>query len=137
LNFNIFRMKKTIVIVLLLGIFIACNSGDKTGGTKADAAADGTTPAAAAATNPEADKGLELIGKSDCFTCHKVVDASTGPAYEAVAAKYPDNEAVVDSLSKKIIKGGSGNWGAIPMTPHPEISEADAKSMVRYVLSLK
>jgi cytochrome c len=137
LNFNIYFMKKTVVILSLLGAIIACNSSDKAGEGKGGAATDATTPASTASTDPEADKGLALVGKSDCFTCHKIVDASTGPAYEAVAAKYPDNDAVVDSLSKKIIKGGAGNWGTILMTPHPEISEADAKSMVRYVLSLK
>jgi cytochrome c len=40
-------------------------------------------------------------------------------------------------LASKIIKGGSGVWGAIPMTPHPQISEDDAKQMVKYVLLLK
>lgn len=92
-----------------------------------------TTPA----EDPEVARGLELIAQSDCLTCHKVVDAGIGPAYEAVAAKYPDNNAVVDSISQKIIKGGSGNWGPVMMTPHPDISEADAKAMVKYILSLK
>lgn len=128
-------MKKTIVMFLLLGVFVACNSGDKGAEGKGDAATDGT--AAAAAEDPEVTKGLELIAASDCLTCHKIIDASTGPAYEAIAAKYPDNDAVIDSLSHKIIKGGAGNWGQVAMTPHPDISEADAKTMVRYVLSLK
>jgi cytochrome c len=54
-----------------------------------------------------------------------------------VAAKYPKNDAVIDSLSDKIIKGGSGNWGTIPMIAHPALSKDDAKAMVNYVLSLK
>lgn len=126
-------MKKAAIIFCLAGLVIACNSGDSTDNKVENKEAEPTV----AAEDPEVARGLELVGKSDCFTCHKVVDASTGPAYEAVAAKYPDNDAVIDSLSKKIIKGGVGNWGTVPMTPHPDLSEADAKAMTKYVLSLK
>lgn len=87
--------------------------------------------------DPDAQKGLELVGKSDCFTCHKLDVQFTGPAYIDVAAKYPNNDAVIDSLSDKVIRGGAGNWGQVPMTPHPQISKDDAKLMVKYVLSLK
>ncbi|MGZ3958256.1 MAG: c-type cytochrome, partial [Flavisolibacter sp.] len=83
------------------------------------------------------EKGLNLIAKNDCLTCHQVEVKTTGPAYMDVAAKYPNNEAVIDSLSNKVIKGGSGNWGTVPMTPHPSLSKEDARSMVKYVLSLK
>ena len=82
-------------------------------------------------------KGLELVAKSDCFTCHKVNETAVGPAYQLVADKYENNEAVIDSLAQKIIKGGSGNWGQVPMTPHPQVSVDDAKAMVKYVLALK
>ncbi len=126
-------MKKAAIIFCLAGFIIACNSGDSTDNKVENKEAEPTV----AAEDPEVAKGLELVGKSDCFTCHKVVDASTGPAYEAVAAKYPDNDAVIDSLAKKIITGGVGNWGTVPMTPHPDLSEADAKAMTKYVLSLK
>jgi cytochrome c len=126
-------MKKAAIIFCLAGLVIACNSGDSTDNKVENKEAEPTV----AGEDPEVAKGLELVGKSDCFTCHKVVDASTGPAYEAVAAKYPDNDAVIDSLAKKIITGGVGNWGTVPMTPHPDLSEADAKAMTKYVLSLK
>ena len=125
-------MKKAVIIFCLAGCIIACNS-EGSGSTKTE----NNEPEQTAAEDPEVAKGLELVGKSDCFTCHKIVDASTGPAYEAVAAKYPDNDAVIDSVSKKIITGGAGNWGTVPMTPHPDISEADAKAMTKYILSLK
>ena len=98
---------------------------------------DGLHYPAPASEDPDVARGLELVGKSDCFTCHKIVDASQGPSYESVAAKYPDNEQVIDSVSKKIITGGAGNWGTIPMIAHPDISEADAKAMMKYILSLK
>ena len=126
-------MKKTIVLFSFLAFIASCgnnNTGDKSADAK-------TEEAAPKAEDPEVEKGLNLVAKSDCLTCHQVETASTGPAYTAVAAKYPANDAVIDSLSEKIIKGGLGNWGTVPMTPHPSISKDDAKAMVKYVLSLK
>ncbi len=88
--------------------------------------------------NPDYEKGLALVGKSDCLTCHKINEASTGPAYADVAARYTDaSDTTITRLANTIIKGGSGQWGAVPMTPHPGISEDDAKQMVKYVLLLK
>ena len=128
-------MKKIIFIFSLTTLVASCgsNTGDKTSDTSKDTVA--TTPAVA--EDPEIEKGLNLIAKSDCLTCHKIEEKFTGPAYTDIAAKYPDNEQVIDSLSDKIINGGTGNWGAIPMTPHPTISKEDAKSMTIYILSLK
>ncbi len=134
-------MKKLFIILSFSGfsLFISCGGGnDKNAETEsrkdeAKEVAKEETPA----ENPDYDKGLELVGKSDCLTCHKVNEASTGPAYSAVAAKYPNNAAVIDSLSNKVIKGGAGNWGVVPMTPHPNLSKEDAVAMVKYVLALK
>jgi cytochrome c len=66
-----------------------------------------------------------------------VKEKNIGPAYQDVANKYENNDENIALLASKIIKGGSGVWGAIPMTPHPQISEDDAKQMVKYVLLLK
>lgn len=87
--------------------------------------------------NPDYQKGLGLIAQSDCLTCHKVDETSTGPAYRDVANKYPNDEKTVAMLADKVIKGGSGNWGQIPMTPHATLSADDAKQMVKYVMLLK
>jgi cytochrome c len=130
-------MKKALVVIAGLAFLVACGGGNTENNKATTEETPATTEAAAPATSPEAEKGMELIAQSDCLTCHKVVEASVGPAYEAVAAKYPDNDAVVDSLAQKIIKGGAGNWGTVPMTPHPDMSPDDAKAMVKYVLSLK
>ena len=89
------------------------------------------------AANPAIAKGLELVGKSDCFTCHKVDEKFVGPAYQAVAERYTLSDAVLDTLSNKVIKGGSGRWGVVAMPAHPKLSKEDAKTMVTYVLSLK
>jgi cytochrome c len=89
-------------------------------------------------TNPDYQKGLTLISQSDCLTCHKVNEASTGPAYADVAARYANAaDTTITRLGKKIISGGAGDWGAIPMSPHPTVSQADAEQMVKYVLLLK
>ena len=61
----------------------------------------------------------------------------TGPAYDSVANRYKTTDANVQMLAEKIIKGGSGNWGNVAMTPHPALSEADAEQMVKYILLLR
>jgi cytochrome c len=80
--------------------------------------------------------GQLLLGKSDCVGCHSVQNKMVGPAYVTIAQKYPMTEANVTALSQKIINGGSGQWGQIPMTPHPAITSPDARKIVKYILSL-
>lgn len=82
-------------------------------------------------------RGAKLIEGADCTGCHRENDKLLGPAYKAVAEKYPNTPANVKMLASKVITGGKGNWGDIAMTPHPNLSEADAQEMVRYILSLK
>lgn len=84
----------------------------------------------------DAEAGKLLIAKSDCFACHKSDGKLVGPAYTEIAKKYKATDANVTLLSGKIIKGGSGTWGQIPMAAHPQITQVDAKKMVRYILSL-
>jgi len=80
---------------------------------------------------------LELVSGSDCFTCHKIAEKNIGPAWQDVAAKYTDQDTAVQYLAKKIIKGGAGVWGEVPMVPHPALTPADAESIAKYVLLLK
>ena len=109
--------------------------------TPAVSASAVVTPAPAKAAAPddsaEIKKGQALISKSDCLACHKVDVKVLGPSYKDVANKYPNNAATVNQLVDKIKKGGSGVWGAIPMSPHPALSDDDARAMVKYILSLK
>lgn len=83
------------------------------------------------------DAGKELIAKSDCLGCHKEQDKLIGPSYIEVAKKYPATAENVTLLANKIIKGGVGIWGEVPMTPHPQITAADAETMAAYILNLK
>lgn len=131
-------MKKLFIILSFSGLAIltSCGSGnDKNAETEArkDEAQAQEEPA----ENPDYEKGLALVGQNDCLTCHKVNEASTGPAYSAVAAKYANTPEIIEQLSNKVIKGGSGNWGVVPMTPHPNLSKEDATAMVKYIMTLK
>lgn len=129
-------MKKYYVAIAFLALIAACNSGTETKEAKSTTPAATNAPADMSA-NPDYQKGLELIAKSDCLTCHKVSEKLTGPAYKDVAMKYENNDDNVALLASKIIKGGQGVWGPIPMTPHAALSEADAKQMVKYILLLR
>ncbi|WP_244281822.1 c-type cytochrome [Flavobacterium xueshanense] len=81
--------------------------------------------------------GEKLIAKSDCVGCHKLDKKLIGPSYLDIAKKYPSNEKNIAYLSGKIIKGGSGVWGTIPMSAHASLKKNDANSMAKYILSLK
>ena len=96
-------------------------------------AASADTASTTAAAKPE-DEGKALVEGADCLSCHKVDSKLVGPSYQDVAAKYTD--ADIDHLSQKIIDGGKGVWGDIPMTPHAGLSKENAQKMVKYILSL-
>ena len=80
-------------------------------------------------------EGLALIEGADCLTCHKNDVRVVGPSYQEVADKYTEGD--LDMLATKIIEGGKGNWGEIPMTPHAGMSKDNAKKMVEYIMTLK
>lgn len=77
-----------------------------------------------------------LAQKSGCLACHAVDHKVVGPAYKDVAKKYAGNKAAVGKLADKVMKGGAGVWGQVPMPPS-NVSEADATKLVTWVLSLK
>ena len=60
-----------------------------------------------------------------------------GPAYKDVAAKYAGQKDAEDKLVAKVMKGGSGAWGAVPMPANPQVSEAEARTLVKWVLAQK
>ncbi|MEN9684267.1 MAG: hypothetical protein RLZZ28_53 [Bacteroidota bacterium] len=129
-------MKKIFVSLSFMALIVACsNNNSEKKDDKNTAPAAGTSSTLSA--NPDYQKGLELVAKSDCLTCHKVSEKLTGPAYKDVAMKYESTDENIKLLAEKIIKGGTGVWGAIPMTPHAQLSEDDAKQMVKYILLLR
>ena len=78
-----------------------------------------------------------LLKKNNCMACHAVDKKLVGPSYKAVADRYRGQSDAADKLAKKIRAGGSGVWGPIPMPPHPQVSEADAKTMATFILNSK
>lgn len=96
-----------------------------------------TTVSKVTTTPAELAAGKALIAKSDCMGCHTLQNKMVGPAYSEVAKKYPLTAANITKLSKKIMSGGSGVWGAVPMSPHPALTSPDASKMVKYILAGK
>jgi cytochrome c len=78
-----------------------------------------------------------LATAKNCMACHAVDKKLVGPAYKDVAAKYKGDKTAVDKLAAKIIKGGSGVWGAIPMPANAQVNEAEAKKLAAWVLAAK
>lgn len=146
-------MKKTFLILSLSAFIAACGGSSNNSNISGDSVSAANEGAAARQSEAEHDtsisntgnestggtesssKGAQLIAKSDCLTCHKESEKLIGPAYAAVAEKYSEKD--IDFLANKIIKGGAGSWGDIPMTPHPSLALDDAKEMAKYILTLK
>lgn len=80
--------------------------------------------------------GKLLVDESDCKTCHHPTNKIIGPSHKEVAEKYEFTDVNIKLLAERIINGGTGVWGEIPMTPHADISQEDAEKMAMYVLSL-
>jgi cytochrome c len=80
---------------------------------------------------------LELAQKNACTACHAVDKKVVGPAFKEVAAKYKGNPKAEAMLEDKVKKGGTGVWGQVPMPPNSNVSDADIKALVKWVLSLK
>ncbi len=88
------------------------------------------------AATEETHPGLALMKGTTCFACHNATDQSAGPPYAAIAAKYAADSGARETLQAKIIQGGAGVWGPLPMPPHPQHTPAEAALMVDWVLSL-
>lgn len=118
--------------VALMVVLTACG-GKKSGGEEyvANEAASEATKAP-----DQIALGEVLVKGNDCNTCHHMKNTIVGPSHTAVAEKYEFNETSVKYLADKIIQGGNGVWGQVPMTAHADVSQSDAEAMARYVLSL-
>ncbi|RIX45063.1 MAG: cytochrome C [Rhodocyclales bacterium GT-UBC] len=90
-----------------------------------------------AASSAQASEAI--VKKARCIACHTVDAKRVGPAYKDVAAKYRGDANAPGRLFEKVRAGGSGNWGDVPMLPHPEdkISDDDLRAAIKWVLSLE
>jgi cytochrome c len=93
-------------------------------------------PTLALAADPA--QGLSpLAAKQHCDECHAIQEVRIGPPFQAVALRYAAEwPAVEERLARKIINGGAGNWGNIPMVPNERVSLEDARAIARWILSL-
>lgn len=125
-------MIKMILPALLAIVFFAACGGDE---KKNENSTNAVASTSSAVDNPDFDKGLALAAASDCGGCHKVDERLIGPGYREIAAKYSSkSDTVLPYLASKIIKGGSGVWGQVPMAAHPGVSKEDATAMAKYIL---
>jgi cytochrome c len=93
--------------------------------------------AASAMISNVAFANADLAKSKNCMACHSVANKVVGPAFKDVAAKYAGQKDAEDKLVQKVLKGGSGVWGAVPMPANPQVSEAEARTLVKWVLSQK
>jgi cytochrome c len=137
-------MKKNLIYLAAFTFFLS-SCGDAKKEPEASTASETETktapPPVATRKNgisqEESDKGLALIATSDCLTCHKLTEKFVGPSYREVSNRYTAHPDTINKLATKIIKGGAGSWGPVPMTPHPQLSKDDAVQMVKYVLGVE
>ena len=134
-------MKKVLVILFALSLstwtIISCGKKEEAKTETEEGYSDYET---AEAEKPSQEdliaQGKTLVDASDCKTCHHATNKIIGPSHTDVAKKYEFTQSNVMLLAGKIISGGQGVWGEIPMTAHPDITKADAEKMAMYVLSL-
>ncbi len=126
--------------MVVSAVLVACGGGEKTETTESKPISNATQEEAAPKEEaPVVAKkdGKALIEASDCRTCHKDDQKLIGPAYKEVAKKYESNSTNISMLADKVMKGGQGVWGEIPMAGHPNLSKEDAEAMVEYILTIK
>ena len=87
----------------------------------------------AASTPAMAD--MALATTKNCMACHAVEKKLVGPSYKDIATKYAGQADAADKLANKVIKGGSGAWGPVPMPANAQINDADAKKLVAWILA--
>ena len=79
----------------------------------------------------------ELAKAKNCMACHAMDKKLVGPSYKDVAAKYAADKDAATKLAKKIREGGTGVWGQVPMPANPQVNEADALALAKWVLTVK
>lgn len=93
--------------------------------------------AASALASNVALANADLAKAKNCMACHAIDKKVVGPAYKDVAAKYAGQKDAEDKLVQKVLKGGSGVWGPVAMPANTQVSEAEAHTLVKWILSQK
>lgn len=93
--------------------------------------------AMSALASSSAMASADLAKAKNCMACHAVANKLVGPAFKDVAAKYAGQKDAEAKLTAKVLKGGSGAWGAVPMPANPQVSEAEAQTLIKWVMAQK
>lgn len=93
--------------------------------------------AAGLAVSTPALADLQLATAKNCMACHAVDKKLVGPSYKDVAAKYAGQKDAADKLAGKIIKGGSGVWGPVPMPANAQVNPDEAKKLAAWIMTTK
>ena len=134
-------MKPTIVILIAIcgAIFYSCQSSDQR--PKDSVAVINTykenKEQNAIVANSEVLNENGLMKKSDCYSCHTNDSKLVGPSFKEIAQKYSSSPDNIKLLVDKVINGGSGVWGQVPMQAHSQMSDNEAQEMINYILALK
>ncbi|EIM76643.1 cytochrome c class I [Nitritalea halalkaliphila LW7] len=138
------KMNRMYVALIASGLFlmtVACGGGgEQTTSGEAlttDAVEVKQSPEERYKNDPIFQAGSEKVKANGCTACHMSVRKVIGPSYKDVAERYEATDENVEMLAANIINGNYGNWGEVPMPPHPQISQDDAETMVRYILMFK
>lgn len=123
-------MKKFLLAGTLGLLIFSCSKKENT-------AVESTSSETESVSKPVASNlsGDQIMETLDCSGCHSANERMIGPSYKEIAEKYSEKD--IELLASKIIEGGSGVWGSVPMAAHPQVSKEDAKKMVEYILSQK
>ncbi len=121
-------------MVCTMAVAASLMAGDGGAGQQSSAVA-ASAPAASAKAEPA---GLSDAKASNCFACHAIDHKVVGPAYDAVAKRYAaQRPAIINTLAAQVVKGTVGHWGKIPMPAHPDLGMAKARTIVKWILTLK
>jgi cytochrome c len=93
--------------------------------------------AVAAFASGAAMANADLAKAKNCMACHAVANKVVGPSFKDVAAKYAGQKDAEDKLAQKVVKGSSGVWGPVPMPANAQVSEAEARTLVKWIMSQK
>ncbi len=93
--------------------------------------------ALSALASSSAMASADLAKAKNCMACHAAATKLVGPAFKDVAAKYSGQKDAETKLTAKVLKGGAGAWGAVPMPANPQVSEAEARTLVKWILAQK
>ena len=132
------EMKKLFICMSTALVLAACGGEDKKPAASTEQnAPKSETPAVKPPKASTEEKALELIATKGCTACHALDKKIIGPAYIDVSNKYEASPEMLYKLTQKVVAGGKGVWGEIPMPPNQNITFTEAKMIVAYILSLK